>query len=180
MRVLPRSHRLQLSMSPSSSVFIVLPLLLPLLLPRGGAEDCVDGFRSGQRDFVLDAKASVRYGAALLGTVYAPSEDECKDMCCSQPRCNLALIEPRGTADAENRSCDMFNCIYRNQFVCTFVNQVGYLSFIREPVFQKYLGEPQRQGEFTETSFIKVLEGPDLQVRQTVSTSNLNLKNTIH
>lgn len=133
-----------------------------LLLPRGAA-DCSDGFRSGRRDFVLETKASVRYGASLLGTVYVESEDECKDMCCGKPRCNLALIEPRGTGNAENRSCDLFNCIYRNQFVCAFVNQAGYLSFIREPVFQKYLGEPRRRGESTETSFIEVPEGPDLQ-----------------
>lgn len=133
-----------------------------VLLPRGGAADCSSGFRSGQRDFVLDAKASVRYGAALLGTVYVHSEDECKDLCCGEPHCNLALIAPRGTGDAENRSCDLFNCIYRNQFVCAFVNQAGYLSLIREPVFQKYLGEPRRRGESTETSFIGP-EGPDLQ-----------------
>lgn len=147
-------------MPPSSSSSLRPPLLLPLLLllvlPRCGAAGCGDRFLTGQRDFVLDAKASVLGGAALLGTVYVQSEDECRDVCCGESRCNLALVLP-GTAEAENRTCDLFNCIYRNSFVCSFVNQAGYLSLIREPVFKKYLGEPLRRGESTPG----LLENPD-------------------
>lgn len=132
---------------PPSTCSLVLLLSLSLL-PRGGSADCADTFRTGRGDFVVDAKDSVQDGAALVGTVYVDSDVECKSACCAEPRCNTALFEA-GAAEAENRTCVLFGCVYRNRFVCRFANRAGYLSYVREPVFQKYLGDPQRRGGST-------------------------------
>uniref|UniRef100_A0A3B4XGD4 Serine peptidase inhibitor, Kunitz type 1 b n=1 Tax=Seriola lalandi dorsalis TaxID=1841481 RepID=A0A3B4XGD4_SERLL len=138
-------------MPPSSSSSPRLPLLLLLLLPllrRGGAAedaDCSGTFRPGQEDFVLDAEDAVKEGAVLLATARVRSPEACERECCGKPRCNLALLEPRGTGAAEAaakeedmRTCVLFNCIHRNRFVCRFVNQAGYLSYFRESVVMSY------------------------------------------
>uniref|UniRef100_A0A3B4XUY5 Serine peptidase inhibitor, Kunitz type 1 b n=1 Tax=Seriola lalandi dorsalis TaxID=1841481 RepID=A0A3B4XUY5_SERLL len=140
-------------MPPSSSSSPRLPLLLLLLLPllrRGGAAedaDCSGTFRPGQEDFVLDAEDAVKEGAVLLATARVRSPEACERECCGKPRCNLALLEPRGTGAAEAaakeedmRTCVLFNCIHRNRFVCRFVNQAGYLSYFRESINTAVIG----------------------------------------
>ncbi|KAI9528252.1 hypothetical protein NQZ68_021893 [Dissostichus eleginoides] len=119
------------------------PLLLLLLLRTAAAEDCRAAFRSGQANFVLDAEDAVKEGARLLATERVSSVEACRNACCADTRCNLALLEPRGTAGAENRTCDLFDCVHRNRFVCRFVNQVGFLSWIREAEFLQHLQGPQ-------------------------------------
>uniref|UniRef100_A0A3B4XET7 Serine peptidase inhibitor, Kunitz type 1 b n=1 Tax=Seriola lalandi dorsalis TaxID=1841481 RepID=A0A3B4XET7_SERLL len=116
--------------------------------------DCSGTFRPGQEDFVLDAEDAVKEGAVLLATARVRSPEACERECCGKPRCNLALLEPRGTGAAEAaakeedmRTCVLFNCIHRNRFVCRFVNQAGYLSYFRESVFLKHLEGPQEPGE---------------------------------
>lgn len=137
---------LQLKMPPRPSSSLLLVLLLSL--PGGGTEECRDAFRTGRDDFVLDVKGSVQDGATLLATAYVSSRAECESLCCGHPRCNLALLEPRAhTAATDNRTCDMFDCVYGNRFVCGFANQVGYQSYVREPVFAKYLDAAHRPGE---------------------------------
>uniref|UniRef100_A0A8D3E3J6 Kunitz-type protease inhibitor 1-like n=1 Tax=Scophthalmus maximus TaxID=52904 RepID=A0A8D3E3J6_SCOMX len=152
------------SSSSSSSSFLgplVLSLLLLLpLLRRGGAApdaDCSDPFRSGQDDFVLDAEDAAKEGAALLATAHVQSPEACERACCLNPHCNLALLAPRGTAGAaaaHNRTCALFSCVHRNRFVCRFVNQVGYRSYIRESVFQRHLAGPQGTGETEATDLM--------------------------
>lgn len=161
------------SASPFSSALPLLPLLprrlLPLLLPlllyltilppqRQGAvtaqsADCSDAssFRSGQEDFVVDAEDATEEGAELLATAHAQSRDDCVRACCATPRCDLALLQsPNGdifAASAENRTCVLFRCVHRNRFVCRFVNQRGYSSYVRESVYRKYLAGPQESRE---------------------------------
>ena len=140
------------SFSSSSSSPSLLFLLLLLLLRCGGgaAEDaaCSGAFRSGQENFVLDAEDAVKEGAVLLSTAHAPSAESCELACCKDPRCNLALLEPRGSGAAEeSRVCVLFNCVHRNRFVCRFVNQVGYLSYIRKSVFLQPLAGPPEAGQ---------------------------------
>lgn len=124
-------------------------LLLLFLFARaaGAAEDaeCDAAFRSGQENFVLDIEDAVTEGAALLTTIHVQSKEECERACCDNPLCNLGLLEPRGSgaAAADLKTCVMFNCVHRNRFVCRFVNQAGYQSFIRLAVYQKHLQGPQ-------------------------------------
>ncbi len=135
----------------SSSSPLLLPLILLLLWPTGAAEDCSSGvFRSGQDNFVLDAEDAVKEGAALLATAHVRSAEACERACCDESPCNLALLEPRdtGAAAAENQTCVLWNCVHRNRFVCRFVNQAGYRSYIRESVYQKHLQGPQGAGEY--------------------------------
>ncbi|GLD73907.1 kunitz-type protease inhibitor 1-like protein [Lates japonicus] len=136
-------------MPPSSSSSPRLPHLLFLLLllrSGGAAEDaeCSGTFRFGEEDFVLDAEDAAKEGAALLDTAHVQSPEACKRACCVDLRCNLALLEPSGTgaAAAANRTCVLFSCVHRNRFVCRFVNQAGYQSYIRDFVFRKYLEAP--------------------------------------
>ncbi|KAF7231056.1 kunitz-type protease inhibitor 1-like [Nothobranchius furzeri] len=132
-------------MSGSCSSSLLLLLLFLLLLQRGaeGSADCGSGaFRSGHDDFVLDTNEAVREGAALLTTESVSADADCETLCCQNPTCNLALLEPRA---AGTRTCVLFDCIYKNLFVCRFVNQVGYQSYIRTSVYQKYLQEQGKQ-----------------------------------
>ncbi|XP_039980487.1 kunitz-type protease inhibitor 1-like [Xiphias gladius] len=131
---------------------LLLLLLLPLLRPGGAAEDAACVFRSGRKDFALNAEDSVKDGAALLATKLVSSPEDCERVCCGDLRCNLALLEPRGTgaaaaaAEEDKRTCVLFSCIHRNRFVCRFVNQAGYLSYIRESVFRKHLAGSEGPG----------------------------------
>lgn len=97
---------------------------------------CSDAFRSGPEDFVLDSEDAVAEGAVLLDSAHLSSVDACERACCEEARCNLPLLELRSAAGARNDSCILFNCVHRNRFVCRFVNQDGYRSFIRESVPQ--------------------------------------------
>ncbi|KAG8011580.1 Kunitz-type protease inhibitor 1 [Nibea albiflora] len=120
----------------SSSLLPLAPLFLLLVRSAGAAEvpDCSGSFRSSQENFVLDTEDAVKEGAALLATAHVRSAEACERACCEDQRCNLALLGPRapGAATAENRTCDLINCVHRNRFVCRFVNKDGYRSYIRE------------------------------------------------
>ncbi|KAM9840601.1 kunitz-type protease inhibitor 1-like [Aulostomus maculatus] len=133
----------------SSSLLFLLLLLLPLLWRGGAAEDavCGGGFRAGQEDFVLDVEDAVTEGAVLLLTALVADAGACERACCNEQKCNLALLEPPGAAAGGGRSCVLFNCVHRSRFVCRFVNKVGYLNYIRESVYLKYLEGPQGAGE---------------------------------
>ncbi|XP_013879353.1 kunitz-type protease inhibitor 1 [Austrofundulus limnaeus] len=122
-----------------------LLLLLLLSVPRlCGASDCGSDFRPGADHFVLDAEDSVREGAALLATQDVPDAADCEQLCCQEPSCNLALLEPRAP-DAHTHACVLFDCVRQNRFVCRFVNQAGYKTYIRLAVFQRYLQGPGKK-----------------------------------
>lgn len=150
-RKMPPSSWWSFSSSLRPPFTLLLLLLVPLPRPAGAADDaeCSVTFRTGQENFVLDAEDAVKEGAVPLATAHVRSAEACERACCKDPRCNLALVEPRGTgaAAAEDHSCVLFNCIHRNRFVCRFVNQAGYRSYIRESVFLKHLQGPQGQGK---------------------------------
>ncbi|XP_037837389.1 kunitz-type protease inhibitor 1 isoform X2 [Kryptolebias marmoratus] len=129
----------------SSPLSLLLLLLLLLSVSRlGGASDCAHRFRSGEDNFVLDAKDAVMDGAALLSTESVHAAEDCEGLCCQDSRCNLALLEPRAHAE-ETRTCVLFDCVHKNRFVCRFVNQAGYKSFIREAEFRRYLQAPGKK-----------------------------------
>ncbi|XP_007574785.1 kunitz-type protease inhibitor 1-like isoform X1 [Poecilia formosa] len=128
--------------------FCTSSLLLLVLLrgaQRGAAEQCESGgdaFVSGSENFVLDAKDAVEDGAALLDTQAVSVDEECETQCCKDPRCNLALLEPRDEEAQDTRTCVLFDCVHKNRFVCRFVNQAGYKSYIRRSTYQRYLEAP--------------------------------------
>lgn len=132
--------------SSSSSSLLLLSLLLLLLSRAAAAADdaeCRAEFRASKENFVLDAEDAVSAGAALLATAVVSSTESCQRKCCKDPRCNLALLEPRGGEAAKNRTCVTLNCIHRNRFVCRFVNKEGYQSFILQQVYMKHLRGPK-------------------------------------
>ncbi|KAM9798314.1 kunitz-type protease inhibitor 1-like [Neosynchiropus ocellatus] len=151
-------------------------LLLLRLLPRvRAAEDaaCRLEFQAGQQDFVLDLADAVDGGALLLSTAHASTAAACEAACCADPRCNLALLEPPGAAagvEGGGRSCLLFDCVRNNLFVCRFVNEAGYQSFIRTSVFKKHLegpsGEPRKS-----TSPPIAIAGRDVVVRPGVTVT---------
>lgn len=130
-------------------MFLLLPLLLLQCAGAVAAAVCSDAFYSGPEDFVLDSEDAVAEGAVLLDSAHLSSVDACERACCEEARCNLALLDlsGRGAAGARNDSCVLFNCVHRNRFVCRFVNQDGYRSFIRKSVFLKHLQGPDGDGE---------------------------------
>ncbi|XP_032440825.1 kunitz-type protease inhibitor 1-like [Xiphophorus hellerii] len=128
--------------------FCTSSLLLLVLLrgaQRGAAEQCDSGgdeFVSGSENFVLDAKDAVEDGADLLDTQVVSVDEECETLCCQDSRCNLALLEPRDGEEEDTRNCFLFNCVHKNRFVCQFVNQDGYKSYIRRSMYRRYLEAP--------------------------------------
>lgn len=130
-------------MPPSSSSNLLLLFFLLRSAEAAQDADCSVPFRAGTDNFVLDAEDAVSEGAALLATAHVRSAHDCERVCCQDPRCNLALMEPHDSGAVDNRTCVLFSCVHRNRFVCRFVNQVGYRSFIRESVFLKHLRGPQ-------------------------------------
>ncbi|CAK6981233.1 kunitz-type protease inhibitor 1-like [Scomber scombrus] len=145
----PSSFSSSSSSSSSPSLFLLFLLFL-LLRPGGGAAEdsaCSGAFRSGQKDFVLDAEDAVKEGAVLLSTTHVLSAEACQLACCHDDRCNVALMEPRSSgAPADSHTCVLFDCVHRNRFVCRFVNQVGYLSYILGSVYAQHLAGPQAAG----------------------------------
>uniref|UniRef100_A0A3Q2QYP3 Kunitz-type protease inhibitor 1-like n=1 Tax=Fundulus heteroclitus TaxID=8078 RepID=A0A3Q2QYP3_FUNHE len=124
--------------------FCSSPLLLLLLVGLcGAAEECGDDFRPGSDDFVLDTKDAVKDGAALLATHNVSIDEECETRCCNDPRCNVALLGPRDAGATEDtRTCVLFDCVHKNHFVCRFLKQAGYQSYLKRSVFQRYLKAP--------------------------------------
>lgn len=146
--------------------FCTSSLLLLVLLrgaQRGAAEQCGgDAFVSGSENFVLDAKDAVEDGAALLDTQTVSVDEDCEALCCQDPRCNLALLEPR---DGEERTCVLFNCVHKNRFVCQFVNQAGYESYIRRSMYRRYLEAPG-EGANTNQYLINSYKSPERKRRK--------------
>ncbi|CAL1585757.1 unnamed protein product [Knipowitschia caucasica] len=96
------------------------------------------GYRA---DFVLDAEDAVAQGAVLLATVNAQSREECERACVDLPPCNLALSEPHD-------ACALFDCVYRNRFVCNrFQNRGGYQTFVTKKLYETFLQAPPTTGD---------------------------------
>lgn len=125
------------SSSPLSLLLLVLSVSRP-----SWASDCSDRFTSGEDNFVIDAEDSVKQGAKLLSTQSVHADAACQQLCCQNTRCNLALLEPRASDAEQARTCVLFDCVHKNRFVCQFVNQAGYQTFIRLTEFQTYLKVP--------------------------------------
>lgn len=133
----------------------LLLLLAALLLDstRGQTiEECVQDFKQGREDFILDADESVKEGATYLDTPQLDRYRDCVGACCKDARCNVALME-RGAEEGSINSCFLFDCLYKKKYVCRFVRKKGYLNFIRDSVYESYLAVDVPPSK-TETAFI--------------------------
>lgn len=116
-------------------------LLLAALLDstRGQTiEQCVQDFKQGREDFILDTDESVKEGATYLVSPKLTRYRDCVAACCKDTRCNVALME-RGTEEGSINSCFLFDCLYKKKYVCRFARKKGYLNFIRDSVYESYL-----------------------------------------
>ncbi|XP_010887835.1 kunitz-type protease inhibitor 1 isoform X2 [Esox lucius] len=127
--------------------FIFGPRLLMLLIfghvnAQVPNEAECSGFIQGRDDFVLDTEDAVKSGANLISSPTVNVVEECKSHCCQDPKCNLALIE-NGAEEGSVKTCFLFNCLYKKEFVCRFVSKLGFRTYILDSVYEDYLGEPE-------------------------------------
>ncbi|XP_043925008.1 low-density lipoprotein receptor-related protein 11 isoform X2 [Protopterus annectens] len=98
----------------------------------GRTDLCLDSY-SVMKGSIIRTKDSIAEGATFLT---APSGiatwEECLHVCCSEPRCTLAVVE-MSFADPSSSSaglnCYLFNCTYGKRNVCKFSQHRGYNSF---------------------------------------------------
>ncbi|XP_024275402.1 kunitz-type protease inhibitor 1b isoform X1 [Oncorhynchus tshawytscha] len=105
-------------------------------------EGCAGNFNVGNVNFVLDTEDSVKVGASFISSPTVTQAEDCVDYCCQNPNCNLALIE-NGAEKGSVKTCFLFNCLYKREYVCRFVNKVGFTNYILDSVYEDYLGGPE-------------------------------------
>lgn len=113
-------------------------LLLLLVAVTSGQESgdaCFSRFQKGKDDFFLDTDDSVKEGATFLSAPKMERSRDCVASCCKNPRCNVALME-RGAEEGLVSSCFLFDCLYKQKYVCHFVKKKGYTSYILNTVYQ--------------------------------------------
>ncbi|XP_048856461.1 kunitz-type protease inhibitor 1-like [Brienomyrus brachyistius] len=106
-------------------------------------EHCLDKFKKGKKDFFVDVTDSVKNGATFIDSPSVEHAEDCAQACCKYGTCNLAMLEQNVEGDAV-KSCYLFDCLYANRHVCTFVKRTGFNSYILKSVFDNYLdGHPK-------------------------------------
>lgn len=103
-------------------------------------DQCVNAFMIGREDFVLDTEESIKDGAVFLANPSVEDMVACTVACCGDPRCNLALIE-RGNEKGSNNNCFLFNCLYKDKYVCRFFQKEGFTNYILASVYENYLND---------------------------------------
>lgn len=94
-------------------------------------DSCVGDF-GAVRERIIQTKASIEQGATFLlvpERVY--TWKDCLHACCSQPHCNVAVVQEDPRQPGEKHYCYLFNCTYRNKNVCSFAPQQGFSSYSR-------------------------------------------------
>lgn len=99
---------------------------------------CLDKFSLGKEDFVLQTNESVKEGATFLHSPVVSRPEDCVQICCRDPDCNLALIE-EGQEPQTIKACFIFNCLYKQKRVCRFVRKTGFRNYVSTTVFKDYL-----------------------------------------
>uniref|UniRef100_A0AAY4D0Z5 Serine peptidase inhibitor, Kunitz type 1 b n=1 Tax=Denticeps clupeoides TaxID=299321 RepID=A0AAY4D0Z5_9TELE len=117
--------------------FLLLLLLLLLAVAQVSSSDpsCAADFREGKADFFLDTSDSINAGAALLAGFNAM---DCVAACCDHPRCSVALSDLRDAAGG----CFLFDCLYKERFVCNFARKEGFVSYVKASVYARFLDVP--------------------------------------
>ncbi|RVE57070.1 hypothetical protein OJAV_G00212710 [Oryzias javanicus] len=106
-------------------------------------EACFSKFKKGKEDFVLATEESVTQGATFISAPGLSQERDCVAACCKSPKCNLAFMQ-RGDEENTIQSCFLFDCLYKNTYVCHFVTKKGFTSYILGSVYESYLSVEPR------------------------------------
>lgn len=131
-------------MSPPPLVVLLVPLLG--LVGAQVSSQCSDNFKSGREDFVVNVDESVRDGATFISSPKLSRQRDCQASCCKEPSCNVVFME-KGDEEGDVRSCFLFNCLYKNHYVCSFGKKIGYINYILDSVYEGYLAVDSVRGK---------------------------------
>lgn len=112
--------------------------LLDLCSAQEAGEACLEKFKMGQEDFVLDADESVKDGATFISSPDLSNTKDCVAQCCKNPLCNVAFMQ-KGDAEGLVKSCFLFDCLYKKKYVCRFVRKKGYVNYILDTLYDSHL-----------------------------------------
>lgn len=131
---------------------LVAALLLDFTFGQEPEVGCLEKFKKGRDNFILDADESVKDGATFLSSPKLGRYRDCVAACCKEPKCNVAFMErPKGEAEEEEggsiSSCFLFDCLYKKQYVCRFVRKKGFINYIQDTVYESYLAVDVPPGE---------------------------------
>lgn len=98
----------------------------------------MEEFKRGRDDFILETDESVQHGAKFVASPGVERYKDCVRSCCKDPNCNVAFMES-GAEEGLIKSCFLFDCLYNKKYVCRFVRKKGYISYIRDAVYESYL-----------------------------------------
>uniref|UniRef100_A0A3Q3W2D6 Uncharacterized protein n=1 Tax=Mola mola TaxID=94237 RepID=A0A3Q3W2D6_MOLML len=117
-------------------------LLLAVLLDSAGCqalgEECLERFEKGRDNFILDADESVKNGATFISSPKLDRYKDCVSACCKEAKCNVAFMEQEAD-EALVKSCFLFDCLYKKKYVCRFVRKKGYINYIQDAIYDRYL-----------------------------------------
>ncbi|XP_060721975.1 kunitz-type protease inhibitor 1b [Tachysurus vachellii] len=134
-----------------------------LLLIHTSIQSCSKDFKKGRGGFVLNTEESVAEGATYVSNPSVGTPEACLSACCRHSQCNLALIQT-GPEEDLLTNCFLFDCLYRNRFVCSFSKKSGFITYIREAVYERHLRGPGgKSGE--EDKHPIAIAGPDVVTR---------------
>lgn len=117
---------------------LLLVFVSDLCNAQATGEECLENFKKGQEDFILDADESVKDGATYISAPQLSNAKDCVAACCKATICNVVVME-KGAEDGLVNSCFLFSCLYKQKYVCNFVSKKGYVSYILDSVYESYL-----------------------------------------
>lgn len=132
-----------------------------LLLMHTSVHSCSKQFTGGRSGFVLNTEESVAEGAIYISNPSVGTREACLNACCQYSHCNLVMIQT-GPEEDTLTNCFLFDCLYRNQFVCSFAKKSGFNNYIEDSVYQRHLRGPGgKSGQLLlSVRLIKTLPGP--------------------
>lgn len=120
------------------ALLLLVSYILDSTCGQDTGESCFARFKPGRADFILDADESVKDGATFISKPDLGRSRDCVNACCKEPKCNVAFMES-GAEDGTVKSCFLFDCLYKQKYVCRFVKKKGYKSYIQDSVYESYL-----------------------------------------
>lgn len=121
-----------------ASALLLLMSLLDSSCGQEVGEKCLENFKKGRENFILDADESVKDGATFISSPKFDRYKDCVSACCKAQGCNVAFME-KGAEDGLVSSCFLFDCLYKKKYVCRFVRKKGYINYILDNVYESYL-----------------------------------------